>query len=82
MAKDLFSHPWAAEPWCWCQGHLGILSALLGASSPAAPTPTAVLWDISKAPEEQNKAAASTTRPLAEPVVLQSPLEFNVLYSQ
>lgn len=29
----------AAEPWCWCQGHLGVLSALLGASSPAAPLP-------------------------------------------
>lgn len=48
----------------------------------SGPTPTALLWDIAKAPEEQNKAAASTTRPLAEPVVLQSPLEFNVLYSQ
>lgn len=61
---------------------LGSHTALQGGSSPAVPTPTAMLQDTAKGPEvQENEASASTTWLLAEPVGLPSPPECNVVQS-
>lgn len=79
MAKELFSHPWAAELNVGVRITRKYSQHLRGGSSLEVSTPTAMLQDTAKGPGCRTKQAASNTWPIAEPVLPLSPPEFNVL---